>query len=173
VTEAVSIPVAAKVSPFFSSLANFVFRLEEAGIDGLVLFNRFYQPDINIELLEVEPTLRLSDSSELLLRLRWLAILSRQVSANLACSGGVHNGRDALKAIMAGADVVQVVSALLRHGPEYLQILKKEMTHWMEENHYSSLREMRGSMGLSRCPDPQAFERANYMRTLHSWSQGR
>jgi dihydroorotate dehydrogenase (fumarate) len=169
VADAVDIPLAIKLSPFFSSLANFVYRLDEAGIDGLVLFNRFYQPDIDIELLEAKPTLILSDSSELLLRLRWLAILSRQVSANLACSGGVHNGRDAIKAIMTGADAVQVVSALLRHGPEHLLSIRDEMVKWMEENSYTSLRQMRGSMGLERCPDPQAFERANYMRTLHSW----
>ncbi|HVT88340.1 MAG TPA: dihydroorotate dehydrogenase-like protein [Tepidisphaeraceae bacterium] len=169
VIDAVSIPVAVKISPFYSSLANFVYQLEDKGIDGLVLFNRFYQPDIDIELLEVKPTLKLSDSSELLLRLRWLAILSRQISPSLACSGGVHTGRDAIKAIMTGADGVQVVSALLRHGPEYLLKLREEMVSWMEENCYSNLREMRGSMGLARCPDPQAFERANYMRTLHSW----
>lgn len=169
VEKAVSIPVAVKISPFFSSLSNFVYRLDELGVDGLVLFNRFYQPDIDIEMLEAKPTLHLSDSSELLLRLRWLAILSRQVSANLACSGGVHTARDAIKAIMAGADAVQLVSALLRHGPEYLSEVKKEMIKWMEENSYSSVRQMRGSMGLARCPDPQAFERANYMRTLHSW----
>ena len=138
-------------------------------MEGLVLFNRFYQPDIDIELLEAKPTLQLSDSSELLLRLRWLAILSRQVSANLACSGGVHTAKDAIKAVMAGADSVQLVSALLRHGPEFLGVIQKEMSEWMEENSYTSLRQMRGSMGLARCPDPQAFERANYMRTLHSW----
>lgn len=173
VARAAKIPVAVKISPFFSSLANFVYQLESHGIDGLVLFNRFYQPDIDIKALEVKPTLKLSGSDELLLRLRWLAILSRQVGINLACSGGVHTGRDALKAIMAGADAVQVVSALLRHGPEYLMTIEREMTQWMEENHYSSLREMRGSMGLERCPDPTAFERANYMRTLHSWSAGK
>lgn len=167
--DAVNIPVAVKISPFFSSLSNFVYRLDELGIDGLVLFNRFYQPDIDIEMLEAKPTLHLSDSSELLLRLRWLAILSRQVSANLACSGGVHTARDAIKAVMAGADCIQVVSALLQRGPEYLGQIKSEMVKWMEENSYTSLRQMRGSMGLERCPDPQAFERANYMRTLHSW----
>jgi dihydroorotate dehydrogenase (fumarate) len=169
VCESVTIPVAVKLSPYFSSLANFVYRLDEAGVEGLVLFNRFYQPDIDIDLLEAVPTLRLSDSSELLLRLRWLAILSRQISASLACSGGVHTAQDAIKAVMAGADAVQVVSALLRHGPEHLKVIRDQMVKWMEENSYSSLRQMRGSMALNRCPDPQAFERANYMRTLHSW----
>ncbi|WP_428939809.1 dihydroorotate dehydrogenase-like protein [Fontivita pretiosa] len=169
VCESVTIPVAVKLSPYFSSLANFVYRLDEAGVEGLVLFNRFYQPDIDIDLLEAVPTLKLSDSSELLLRLRWLAILSRQISASLACSGGVHTAQDAIKAVMAGADAVQVVSALLRHGPEHLKVIRDDMVKWMEENSYSSLRQMRGSMALNRCPDPQAFERANYMRTLHSW----
>ncbi len=173
VSRTTEIPIAVKIAPFFSSLANFVYRLDEFGVDGLVLFNRFYQPDIDIDLLEVKPTLKLSDPHELLLRLRWLAILSRQVGMGLACSGGVHTGQDALKAIMAGADVVQVVSALLRHGPEYLLTLRQEMTKWMEDNHYTSVRQMRGSMGLGRCPDPAAFERANYMRTLHSWSAGK
>jgi dihydroorotate dehydrogenase (fumarate) len=172
VIDSVEIPVAVKISPFFSSLANFVARLDELGVDGLILFNRFYQPDIDIELLEAKPSLHLSDSSELLLRLRWLAILSRQTSANLACSGGVHTARDAVKAIMAGASAVQIVSALLKHGPEYLMLIRDEMVQWMHENSYSSLRPMRGSMGLERCPDPQAFERANYMRTLHSWRTG-
>lgn len=169
VADAVNIPLAVKISPFFSSLSNFVYRLDELGIEGLVLFNRFYQPDIDTELLEAKPTLYLSDSSELLLRLRWLAILSRQVSANLACSGGVHTVTDVIKSVMAGADAVQVCSALLRHGPGYIKTLKEETVKWMEENSYTSLRQMRGSMGLARCPDPQAFERANYMRTLHSW----
>ncbi|HWP39677.1 MAG TPA: dihydroorotate dehydrogenase-like protein [Tepidisphaeraceae bacterium] len=169
VCDSVTIPVAVKLSPYFSSLSNFVYRLDEVGVEGLVLFNRFYQPDIDIDLLEAVPTLRLSDSSELLLRLRWLAILSRQISASLACSGGVHTAQDAIKAVMAGADAVQVVSALLRHGPEHLKVIRDQMIKWMEENSYSSLRQMRGSMALNRCPDPQAFERANYMRTLHSW----
>jgi len=170
VSEAVSIPLAVKVSPFFSSFANFAARLDEVGADGLILFNRFYQPDIDIETLEVKPTLRLSDSSELLLRLRWLAILARQISANLCVSGGVHTGVDAIKSVMAGADAVQIVSALLRHGPEHLATIERSMRQWMEENGYASVRQMRGSLSLSTCPDPQAFERANYVRTLHSFA---
>jgi dihydroorotate dehydrogenase (fumarate) len=172
VCDSVSIPVAVKLSPFYSSLANFACRLDGLGVKGLVLFNRFYQPDIDIEHLEVNPTLRLSDSSELLLRLRWLAILSRQISASLAITGGVHTGVDAIKSIMVGADAVQVVSALLRHGPEYLAIIERDMRRWMEENGYSSVRQMRRSMSLSNCPDPQAFERANYVRVLHSFNMG-
>jgi dihydroorotate dehydrogenase (fumarate) len=170
VVDTVRIPLAVKVSPFFSSFANFAVRLDEIGVDGIVMFNRFYQPDINLELLEVKPTLRLSDSSELLLRLRWLAILARQISANLCVTGGVHTAGDALKSVMAGADAVQVVSALLRHGPEHLRVIEDAMKRWMEENGYASLRQMRGSMSLSTCPDPQAFERANYVRTLHSYA---
>jgi dihydroorotate dehydrogenase (fumarate) len=170
VTESVSIPVAVKVSPFFSSFANFAARLDEAQVDAIVLFNRFYQPDVDIETLEVKPRLQLSDSSELLLRLRWLAILARQISANLCVTGGVHSAVDGIKSIMVGADAVQIVSALLRHGPEYLSTIEQGMRQWMEENGYASVRQMRGSMSLSTCPDPQAFERANYVRTLHSFA---
>ena len=170
VVDTVDIPVAVKVSPFFSSFANFAARLDEIGVDGIVMFNRFYQPDIDIETLEVKPTLRLSDSSELLLRLRWLAILARQISANLCVTGGVHTATDAVKSIMAGADAVQVVSAVLRHGPEYLLRLERDLRQWMEANGYASVRQMRGSLSLSTCPDPQAFERANYVRTLHSFA---
>lgn len=169
VAECVNIPLAVKLSPFYSSFANFASRLDEIGVEGLVLFNRFYQPDVDIETLDVTPTLRLSDSSELLLRLRWLAILSRQISANLAVSGGVHSAVDAIKSIMVGADAVQMVSAVLRHGPEYIARVEHDLRRWMQENGYSSVRQMRGSMSLSTCPDPQAFERANYVRTLHSW----
>jgi dihydroorotate dehydrogenase (fumarate) len=161
--------VAVKLAPFYSSLANVASRLDGTGASGLVLFNRFYQPDIDIEALEVQPTLHLSDSTELLLRLRWLAILSRQISADLAVSGGVHTATDAIKAIMAGASAVQVVSALLTYGPEHLAVMADAMTQWMQENGYSTARQMRGCMAMDRCPDPTAFERANYMRTLQSW----
>jgi dihydroorotate dehydrogenase (fumarate) len=173
VSNGVSIPLAVKLSPFYSSLANFAYRLDEIGIEGLVLFNRFYQPDIDIATLEVTPTVRLSDSSELLLRLRWAAILSRQISAGIAITGGVHNETDVIKSIMVGASAVQVVSALLRHGPEYLRILETNMRRWMEENRYSSIAQMRGSMSLFNCPDPLAFERANYVRTLQSFQVSR
>jgi dihydroorotate dehydrogenase (fumarate) len=169
VVKSASIPVAVKLSPFYSSFANFAYRLDEAGVEGLVLFNRFYQPDIDIENLEVKPTLQLSESSELLLRLRWTAILSRQISAGIAVSGGVHTPRDVIKSIMAGADATQLVSAILRHGPQHLAELEREVRQWMEENSYTSVRQMRGSMSLSSCPDPKAFERANYVRALHSY----
>jgi dihydroorotate dehydrogenase (fumarate) len=169
VCDTVRIPVAVKLAPFYSSLSNMASQLDGAGVEGLVLFNRFYQPDIDIETLEVKPTLRLSDSTELLLRLRWLAILSRQVGADLCVSGGVHNAQDAIKAIMTGASAVQMVSSLLTLGPEHLLVVRESMTQWMAENGYSTVRQMRGCMALDRCPDPGAFERANYMRTLQSW----
>ena len=172
VVSSVSIPIAVKLSPFFTSMSNVAAQLDDAGARGLVLFNRFYQPDIEIEALEVKPTLRLSDSSELLLRLRWLAILSKQLECDLAVSGGVHDARDAVKSIMAGAGAVQMVSSLLALGPEHLLVVRDAMVQWMEENGYASVRQMRGSMALDRCPDPAAFERANYMRTLQSWRSG-
>jgi dihydroorotate dehydrogenase (fumarate) len=163
------IPVAVKLSPFFSSLAHLAARLDEAGADGLVLFNRFYQPDIDVEALEVTPRLHLSDSSELLLRVRWLAILSGQVRASLAASGGVHCGLDAIKALMAGARGVQIVSAILHHGPERLSRIQEEMIRWMDDHEYESVTQMIGSMNLQRCPDAAAFERANYTRILQTW----
>jgi dihydroorotate dehydrogenase (fumarate) len=165
----VKLPVAVKLSPFFSSLAHFAKVLEGAGADAIVLFNRFYQPDLNIESLEVEPSLHLSDSSELLLRLRWLALLSAQLETPLAVSGGVHTAQDAIKATMAGATGIQMVSSLLMHGPEHLKKVREGMTTWMEEHEYESLEQMRGSMNLLKCPNPQAFERANYMRVLAGW----
>jgi dihydroorotate dehydrogenase (fumarate) len=168
VKKVVTIPVAVKLSPFFSSFSHFAAALDEGGANGLVLFNRFYQPDIDIETLEAVPSLHLSDSWELPLRLRWLAILSGHLHASLAVSGGVHTVPDAVKAIMAGADAVQLVSALIQHGPEYLGTLQKGLSAWMEEHEYESIGQMRGSMNLERCPDPGAFERANYMRVLQS-----
>jgi dihydroorotate dehydrogenase (fumarate) len=169
VKKAVTIPVAVKLSPFFSSVAHLAHQLDEAGADGLVLFNRFYQPDIDVEALEAVPSLHLSDSSELLLRLHWLAILSGQVKATMAASGGVHTGLDAVKAVMAGASAVQVVSRLLEDGPQRLLTIFQAMKHWMEEHDYESLAQMRGSMSLSKSPNPAAFERGNYMKILRSW----
>jgi len=165
----VSIPVAVKLSPFFSSFANFARRLDQTGADGLVIFNRFYQPDIDIEALDVMPTLRFSTSAELLLRLRWLAILSGRIDASLAVTGGVHTATDAIKAVMAGAHAVQMVCALLKRGPQHLTIVREEMEAWMEEHGYESLRQMQGSMSLVRSGNSSALERANYMRVLQSW----
>jgi dihydroorotate dehydrogenase (fumarate) len=165
------IPVAVKVSPFFTAFANVAHQLDEAGADGLVLFNRFYQPDIDPLALETVPQLHLSDSSELLLRLRWLAILGGRVRGSLAVSGGVHEPVDAVKAIMAGADGVQIVSALLKRGPAYLRRIIAGFQAWAAEHEYDSLDQMRGSMSLARCPDPASFERGNYIRILQSWQR--
>jgi len=169
VKQAIRIPIAVKLSPFFSSLSHFAAELESAGADGLVLFNRFYQPDIDIEALEVRNELHLSDSTELLLRLRWLAILSAQRKLDLSVSGGVHTAADAVKAVMAGARSVQVVSALLKNGPQHLNTLRAGLAQILEERGYASLSEMHGCMNLARCPDPAAFERGNYMRMLQNW----
>lgn len=165
----VGIPVAVKLSPFFSSLANLARHMDAAGADGLVLFNRFYQPDIDPEALDAVPRLHLSDSSELLLRLRWLAILSGRVRASLSATGGVHTSLDVVKAVMSGAHSVQMVAALLTHGPMHLVKVRRELSHWFEEREYESLAQAQGSMSLLRCPDPEAFERGNYMKILQTW----
>ena len=167
----VQIPLAVKLSPFHSSLPHLARALGDAGAKGVVLFNRFYQPDIDPENLEVVPKLVLSDPSELLLRLRWLAVLSGRVQLDLACSGGVHGMIDGIKAIMAGASAVQMVSAILRHGPGQLTAMRDCVSEWLEEHEYESLAQARGSMNLVRCPDPSAFERGNYIRILQSWKE--
>jgi dihydroorotate dehydrogenase (fumarate) len=172
VREAVKLPLAVKLSPFFTSLPHLAGRLSDAGADGLVLFNRFYQPDIDLDMLDVVPRLQLSDPSELLLRLRWLAILSGRCPATLAASGGVHTAMDALKAFMAGAHAVQLVSAILKRGPGHIKNLLTDIRQWMQENEYESIRQIRGSLSLARYPDPGAFERGNYMRVLNSWQEG-
>lgn len=169
VVSSVRIPVAVKISPFHTSLAHFTWELEQAGAKGIVVFNRFYQPDIQIEELEVVPQLRLSDSSELLLRLRWLAILSPHLKHSLALSGGVHTVDDMIKGLMAGAQVVQLVSVLLRHGPRVVASLLAGLTQWLDEHGYENVGQLRGAMNLKRCPDPAAFERANYIRILQTW----
>ena len=165
----IDIPVAVKLSPQYTALANFSSRMCEAGADGLVLFNRYYQPDIDVEELEALRSLRLSDSRDLLLRLRWLAILSSHLDTSLAVTGGVHTAIDAVKAVMCGASAVQTVAALLTHGPEYLADLRTQFEQWLIDHEYESLEQMRGSMNLSRCPDPAAYERANYVQILQSW----
>jgi dihydroorotate dehydrogenase (fumarate) len=166
---AVRIPIAVKLSPYFSSMAHLAVELQRAGADGLVLFNRFYQPDIDPEVLDAVPRLHLSHPDELLLRLRWLAVLSGRVDVSLAATGGVHDGIGALKAVMAGAHAVQVVAALLIDGPARLARIRKELSHWLEEREYESLAQAQGSMSLLRCPDPEAFERGNYMKILQTW----
>ena len=168
VATAVRIPVAVKLSPFHSSLAQLAIALELAGAAGIVVFNRFFQPDVDPESLEVRPVLRLSEPSELLLRLRWLAILSPQVRGSLAVSGGVHTAADAVKALLTGAHAVQVVSVLLRHGPLALRTLLRGLETWMEQQGFAELADFRGRLNLARCRDPSAYERANYIRTLQS-----
>lgn len=169
VVGSVKIPVAVKLSPFHTAPAHFVMALENAGAAGVVLFNRFYQPDFNLEDLEVQSQLKLSDSSELLMRLRWLAILSPRVHGSLAVSGGVHSASDLVKAVLGGAHAVQVVSVLLRHGPQVLSVMLQGVKSWLEEHGYENISQLRGAMNLQRCPDPAAFERANYIRILQSW----
>jgi len=169
VTGSVKVPVTVKLSPFHTSPAQFALALEHAGAAGVVLFNRFYQPDFNLEDLEAQPQLKLSDSSELLLRLRWLAIISPHMKGSLAASGGVHSAADVVKALLAGAHTVQVVSLLLKHGPQILTVTLQGLTAWLTEHGYESVEEVRGAMNLRRCPDPAAFERANYIKILQSW----
>jgi len=167
----VSLPVSVKLSPFYSSIANLARKLEEAGVDGLVIFNRFYQPDLDIEELDVVPNLRLSTADELRLRLRWLAILSSQVELSLAATGGAHNAVDVIKAVMTGAAAVQMVSALLIHGPEHITRTLEAIEFWLNEHEYESLRQMQGSMNMSKVPDAAKLTRANYMKMLDSWQQ--
>ncbi len=167
----IQIPVAVKLSPFYTALAHFASGLERAGADALVLFNRFYQPNLDIEELEVTHALHLSTSSELLLRLRWIAILDGQRSLSFAVSGGVHSVEDVVKSVMVGANAVQMVSALLAHGPDKLEQMCTELKQWLETHEYDSLSQMRGSMNLARSPDPKAYERANYLHVLHSWRE--
>ena len=171
VKKGLRIPVAVKLSPFFTAFAHFAGELDKAGADGLILFNRFYEPDIQIEELEVMRELHLSTSSELPLRLRWLALLSDRVKASLAVTGGVHSARDAVKSIMAGAHAVQMVSALIQNGPSHLRDVLDGVQAWMEENEWSSLAEMRGNMGWLRVPDPKRYERANYLAILQGWPE--
>ncbi|MBD3872902.1 MAG: dihydroorotate dehydrogenase-like protein [Acidobacteria bacterium] len=167
----VSLPVAVKLSPFYSSIANLARKLEETGANGLVIFNRFYQPDLDIEELDVVPNLRLSTADELRLRLRWLAILSSQVELSLAATGGAHNAVDVIKAVMTGAHAVQMVSALLIHGPEHIGRTLEAIEFWLNEHEYESLRQMQGSMNMSKVPDAAKLTRANYMKMLDSWQQ--
>jgi len=169
VKRSVKIPVAVKLSPFFTSFAHFALQLDSEGVDGLVLFNRFYETDIDVLELQVTRALRLSDSSEVLLRLRGIAVLAPIVKASLAVTGGVHTALDIVKSTMAGAHVTQMVSALLKHGPDYLRRVRDELNQWMDENEWSSLAEMRGNMGVDRAPNPKAYERTNYMMMLQSW----
>jgi dihydroorotate dehydrogenase (fumarate) len=164
------LPIAVKLSPTYTSLPNLAQQLDEAGADALVLFNRFYQPDFDLEELDVIPRLSLSRPEELLLRLHWVAILYGNVRANLAVTGGVHSGQDVLKAIMAGAQVAMMVSELLTHGIDQLTDIRAEMMRWMEEHEYQSIDQMRGSLSRRSVPHPSSYERGNYIKTLDSYT---
>lgn len=169
VCRSVKIPVAVKISPWLTAPAHYVRQLEQAGARGVVMFNRLYQPDFDIEQLEVHPHLRLSDPAELLMRLRWLAIVSPKTGLALAASGGIHAPEDMIKALLAGAHATQVVSAVLRRGPEAIRSLLVGLVAWMQEHGYENLSEVRGALNHARCPDPSAFERANYLQILQGW----
>jgi len=163
------IPLAIKLSPFFTAFANVAHDVDEAGADGLVLFNRFYQPDIDIRTMKVVPRIELSTSAELPLRLRWIAILCGRVRASLAVTGGVATPYDGIKAVLAGADAVQMVSALLHHGPSYISAMRRSLEEWLDWHNMGSLAEVRGLLSHRTTQDPAAYERANYIRTLQSW----
>ena len=166
VREQVSIPLAVKIGPYFSSTANMAGRLVEAGADAVVLFNRFYQPDIDLEELRVVPNLQLSRPDELRLPLRWVAILSDFLTCDLAVTSGVHGADDVLKACLVGADVVMIASALLEHGPDHVTVMLNEMQSWLDEHEYESVDQLRGSMSLGTTPNAESFVRANYMQML-------
>jgi dihydroorotate dehydrogenase (fumarate) len=170
VTRQVSIPVAVKVAPYFSAMAHMASRLAKAGASGLVLFNRFLQPDIALEELEVAPHLVLSTSDELRLALRWIAILRGRVELSLAATGGAHTADDVLKLLLAGADSVMLASSLLIHGPGHVGTLVRGVHDWMAAREYTSVAQMKGSLSQQSCPDPDAFERANYMKALKSYT---
>ncbi|MBI5864104.1 MAG: dihydroorotate dehydrogenase-like protein [Planctomycetes bacterium] len=169
IRKAVKLPLAIKLSPFYTAPANLAAQLEKAGANALVVFNRFYEPDVSVEKLEIESHLHLSTSTELALRLRWLAILSGQVKTSLAVTGGVHSAIDALKAVMCGAHAVQLVSVLLGGGLAKLRMILHEMTKWLQDHEYESLRQALGSMNRTRCPNPGALERGNYVHMLQTW----
>jgi dihydroorotate dehydrogenase (fumarate) len=172
VVAAVDLPVAVKLGPYYTAMANFAHQVAAAGARGLVLFNRFYQPDLDLETRDVVPRIDLSQPWELRLPLRWIAILRPMLdpAVSLAATSGVHSGGDVVKALMVGADVAMTTSALLRHGPEHLATVEAELRTWMTEHDYESVAELRGSVSTATSDDPAAFERANYLRTLHSWT---
>jgi dihydroorotate dehydrogenase (fumarate) len=169
VRRVVAVPVAVKIGPFFSSLGHMARRLVDAGADGLVLFNRFYQPDIDLENLQIVPDVQLSTSAELRLPLRWIALLRDRIDASLAATTGVHSHLDVAKLLLAGADVTMLASALLRHGPGRMTEIRDGLVAWLQEHEYESVEQMKGSMSAGAAPNPGALERANYMETLASY----
>jgi dihydroorotate dehydrogenase (fumarate) len=165
----VTIPVAVKLSPFFSNLANMARRLDEAGADALVLFNRFYQPDIDLDNLVVRPNVILSTPQALRLPLRWIALLYGRISADLAATSGIHTAQDVIKMLMAGANITMLCSVLLRYGISHVRLIEQGLRQWMEEREYESVGQMRGSMSQIHCANPAEFERAQYVRALQSF----
>ena len=167
-----SIPLAVKLSPYYSAMAHFAAEAVDSGADGLVLFNRFYQPDLDLDTLEVVNRVELSQPGELRLPLRWIAILRPQLGSgvSIAATSGVHSGADVVKALMVGADVAMMTSALLRHGADHLRTVETELIAWMSDHDYESVTQLRGSATQATSGDPSAFERANYIQTLHSWT---
>ena len=166
----VSIPVAVKLSPFFSNFANMAKRLDQAGADGLVLFNRFYQPDIELESLEVKPNILLSTPMAMRLPLRWIALLHGKVKASLAATSGIHRASDALKMLLVGADVTMLCSTVIRHGIPQIAMIEREMIDWLEEHEYESVKQLKGSLSQKNCAEPAAFERAQYMKALTGYA---
>jgi len=166
----VKIPVAVKLSPFFSNFANMAKRLDDAGANGLVLFNRFYQPDIDLETLEVKPNILLRTPMAMRVPLRWIALLHGRLKASLAATSGIHRATDVLKMLMAGADVTMLCSTLIRHGPDHIKVIEKDLVAWMEEHEYESVKQLKGSLSQKKCPAPAAFERAQYMRAISSYN---
>ncbi len=167
--EDLRVPIAVKLGPYFTALGNVARRLDAAGADGLVLFNRYYQPDIDTEALTLSPKLDLSTNAELPLRLRWLGILFGRVRASLAATGGIMTPDDGVKALLAGADVVQIVSAALRHGPSYFTVMREGLVRWMQHQKFESIEEVRGRLSTGRAENAAALERANYLRSIQSW----
>jgi dihydroorotate dehydrogenase (fumarate) len=167
----VAIPVAVKLSPFFTNFANMAARLDKAGANGLVLFNRFYQPDIDLEALEVKPNILLSTPMAMRLPLRWIAILYGRLEASLAATSGIHRAADALKMLMAGADVTMLCSTLLRHGIRQIEVIEQELILWMKEHEYESVQQLKGSLSQKNCAAPGEFERAQYMRAISSYTR--
>jgi dihydroorotate dehydrogenase (fumarate) len=165
----VQIPVAVKLSPFFSNMANFAKQLDQTGVNGLVLFNRFYQPDINLEEMEIQANLQLSSPNEMRLPLRWIAILYGRIKADMAATSGIHTAKDVIKMLMAGADVTMLCSVLFTKGLGVIREIETEMAEWLSEHDYQSVRQLQGSMSQKYCADPAAFERAQYMRTIMSY----
>jgi len=163
------IPVAVKLSPYFTNLSRFARRLDQIGANALVLFNRFYQPDIELETLEVSPNLLLSTPMAMRLPMRWVALLYGRIGASLAATSGIHHGVDALKMLMAGADVTMLCSVLLRRGIDHIRVIEREMREWLEEHEYESVEQIKGIMSHKNCPDPTVFERAQYMRALSTY----